>query len=306
MKKTRSMDKGAMADKSHKPESSQTSDQTPPLIRIDLHGILRRRLKGWKGRLVPGFLISWLEKVIHQDGLNELLRVGYPARGHEFTRLILSHLQISVETIGLDNLPQGRYVFASNHPLGGLDGITLVDILGAKYGDHGIKVLVNDMLMNVDPLKNVFLPVNKYGAQGRQAARDIGEAFGSDLQVVTFPAGLVSRLGNEDRIADLTWQKAFAVKALESGRQIVPVYFEALNSMRFYRAARWRRKLGLKLNVEQILLPSEIFRSRGKQFRVIFGSPIDPAPMKASGQSPKEIAAVIREATDSLKPKADR
>lgn len=264
------------------------------LIQIDLHAILRKRIKGWKGKLIPGFVISFLERIIHQEGLNELLRVGYPAKGHEFTHRILSHLKINVEVEGLESLPEGRYVFASNHPLGGLDGITLVDILGAKYGDDNIRVLVNDMLMNVYPLRDVFLPVNKYGSQGRESVREISAAFASDKQMVTFPAGLVSRLGDDGKIADLRWQKAFVVKALESGRKIVPVWFDGLNSMRFYKTARWRKKLGLKVNIEQVLLPSEIFRSCYKNFRVEFGRPIDPEVLKMEGESPSKIADIIQ------------
>lgn len=70
---------------------------------------------------------------------------------------------------GLENIPaEGRFIFASNHPLGGLDGMGLIKILGGIYGDERLKFLVNDMLMNIEPLRPVFLPVNKYGSQGQR------------------------------------------------------------------------------------------------------------------------------------------
>lgn len=266
-----------------------------PPIQIDLKAIIRSRFRGWRARLIPDFLISGMERIIRQDGLNELLRVGHPATGSEFSRRVLDHLDIRREVVGLDRLdPSHCYVFASNHPLGGLDGMTLVDVFGAKFGDNNFRVLVNDLLMNVTPLAGVFLPINKFGAQGRAAAAQINRAYEEGKQMVMFPAGLVSRLHPDGSIADLEWQKAFISKALAYNRDIVPVRFEALNSMRFYRTARWRKRLGFKFNIEQILLPSEIFRARGKKFRIIFGYPIPISTLRDSQKSPRELAAHIR------------
>lgn len=263
-------------------------------MEIDLHRILRERMPRKAGRFLPGFLISALERIIHQKELNDMLRVGFPARGSEFSSRVLRHLGISVEVVGLDRLPEGRFMFAGNHPLGGLDGIALISVLGKKYGDDGVRFLVNDMLMNVGPLRNVFLPVNKYGSQGRGAAIAINDALASDVQVFQFPAGLVSRLHDDGKVADLEWQKAFVTKAVAYGRDIVPVRFEGLNRMRFYRLARWRKKLGLKVNIEQVFLPAEVFAARGKKFRIVFGRPVGYATLRDSGKTPKELAADIR------------
>ena len=101
-----------------------------PLV-LNLHEILRKRMPAKVKRFVPGFFITGLEKLIHQDELNEILRITYPSRGSEFSRKVLKHLDIEVEVKGLDLLPEGRrFMFASNHPLGGLDGITLIALLG--------------------------------------------------------------------------------------------------------------------------------------------------------------------------------
>lgn len=271
-----------------------------PLV-LNLHEILRSRLPKKVSRLVPGFMITGLEKVIHQDDLNEILRVTYPSRGSEFSEKVLRHLDITVEAEGLDSLPEGRrYMFASNHPLGGLDGIALIALLGQKYGDEGVRFMVNDMLMNVEPLRDVFLPVNKFGSQGREAVEAINDALASDKQVLQFPAGLVSRLQKGGKIEDLEWQKAFVAKAIEYDRDIVPVKFEALNSRKFYKIASLRKRLGLKVNIEQALLPGEVCKSRGKSFRIKFGNPISIESLKASGKTPRAIAAEIRSLVYSL------
>lgn len=138
------------------------------LIQIDLEKIIRSRVGGWKGRAIPTFLIRGLERVIHQKELNSVLKATYPAEGTRFCEEVYRFFDISLDVHGLENIPaEGRFIFASNHPLGGLDGMGLIKILGGIYGDERLKFLVNDMLMNIEPLRPVFLPVNKYGSQGR-------------------------------------------------------------------------------------------------------------------------------------------
>ena len=268
--------------------------------KIDLTGIIRSRIKGWKGKLIPTPLLKGLEKLICQQDLNNILETQYPKEGSEFAAGVFEQLNLKIEVEGLDKIPDGRYVFASNHPLGGLDGIGLISILGKKYGDEHIRFIVNDMLMNVHPLRNVFLPVNKYGSQGRERAKVMADAYNSDKQIVMFPAGLVSRLHPDGSIKDLQWQKSFVSKALESGRKIIPVRFEALNRQRFYRIAYWRKKLRFKINIEQALLPGELVAAKGETYRVKFGFPVDPALLKDSGMNITEIATHIRDLSDSL------
>lgn len=269
-------------------------------LEINLHAILRERVPQKYSRFIPGFLISGLEKVIRQEELNELLRTAYPSRGSAFARRILECLGITVEVIGLENLPHKRLMFASNHPLGGLDGIALIAVLGERYGDNGIRFLVNDMLMNIEPLRDVFLPINKYGSQGRSAAIAINEAMAGDMQVLQFPAGLVSRLHPDGSISDLEWQKAFVAKAIEYERDIVPVRFESENTPLFYQTAKWRKRLGLKVNIEQALLPGELCKAKGKRFRIIFGRPIPWQKLRDSGKPPRQLAAAIRQLVYSM------
>lgn len=268
-------------------------------LNIDLDKILRSRIGGWKGRLIPGFLISALERLIHQRELNEILDITYPAEGAEFSRRVYDYLDLDITVRGLENIPQeGRFIFVSNHPLGGLDGIGIIKVLGERYGDDGIRFLVNDMLMNVAPLRNVFLPVNKYGSQGRDAASAIADAYASGRQIIVFPAGLVSRLQSDGSIRDLTWQKSFIQKAVEYHRDIIPMRFDGLNRPRFYKTAHWRKRLGIKVNLEQAMLPAELCAARGRRFSITFGKPItweSVVDRLIAGQSTLAVAASIRD-----------
>lgn len=265
------------------------------LLQLNLTEIVKSRA-GEKGKYIPKFLLRGLERIIRQDGLNDILRMAYPEEGSGFSRKVLEYLDIAVEVEGLENLASGdgsskeSFMFASNHPLGGLDGIALVKVLGEFFGDDNIRVMVNDLLMNVTPLADVFLPINKFGKKGaRESSRLLNEAMEEGKHIVMFPAGLVSRLQTGKVIKDLAWRKSFVSKALDFNRRIVPVHFIALNSMKFYRTAKWRKKLGLKVNLEQALLPGEIFKAKGKKFIIRFGSPIDPAALMDSGMSQSKI-----------------
>ncbi len=266
----------------------------PSPLHIDLKAILASRMR----RKLPAWLVGRLERIIHQRELNEILEYGYPGAGWVFASRALRYLDITVTVRGLENIPaEGRFVFASNHPLGGLDGIALIALLGRLYGDEGVVFPVNDMLMNVRPLKRVFVPINKFGSQSRDGVSGISDAYASDKQVMIFPAGLVSRLGKAG-IKDLMWHKSFVVKAAATNRLIIPIFFDGLNSMRFYRCARWRKRLGIKFNMEQVLLPGEVCRARGKHFTINIGKPIDPSslnhlPTAQRGEAVKEMVYAI-------------
>ena len=271
-------------------------------IHIDVDKLLRTKLPKYY-RYIPKAVIRWLARTICQDELNALLEHNAGKEGCEFAASALVYLGVSVKVSGIENLPAdagSRLVFASNHPLGGLDGIALISQLGAHYGGK-IKCVVNDMLMQVSPLAKLFLPANKLGRQSEEAVRAINEAFAGDDQMLYFPAGLCSRRMKGGEIADLEWKKSFIVKSVEYHRDVVPVYFSGQNSDFFYKFAAWRKRIGMKLNIEMIYLPGEIFKSRGKEFNIIIGKPI-PWQTFTGGRRPSEYAAEVRAAVYELKP----
>lgn len=263
--------------------------QAEPL-QLDVEGILRAR-----ARHIPGFVCRLLARIVRQSQLNGLLRAAFPGAGSDFSRRILAELDIHIQVSGIENIPASeRLVFASNHPLGGLDGIALIALLGQRYGDENIIFPVNDMLMHVRPLQTVFTPVNKYGRQGRERVGGLQRAFSGNRHVIIFPAGLVSRR-SKDGIRDLEWKKSFLTQAAATGRTIVPVRFEGCNRMRFYRFAHWRKRLRIPVNLEQVLLPSELCAGRGRTFRITFLPPIDAAECLCSHPTAFDAAAALRE-----------
>ena len=267
-------------------------------IKIDVDKVLRDRLtKHYK--YIPRFVVRWLERTICQDKLNAILTKMAGKNSVDAATAALDEMDITVKATGLEHLPEGRFMFVSNHPLGGLDGLALISLLGNRY-DKKIKFLVNDLLMAVEPLRGVFLPVNKYGNQARAAAVQIEEALQSDNQFITFPAGLCSRMQPDGSIADLPWQKAAVAHAINHQRDIVPIFFDAHNSRFFYRFAKWRKKLGIKFNIELIFLPKEMIKKSGSTLRVMIGEPIPWNTLDAT--HPKQEAARLREIVINMAP----
>lgn len=267
-------------------------------MRIDVDKVLRERLPKHY-RYIPRFAVRWLERTICQDQLNAILLKMAGKNSVDAATAALDEMDITVRATGLEQLPEGRYMFVSNHPLGGLDGLALISLLGNRY-DKNIKFLVNDLLMAVEPLRGVFLPVNKYGSQSRAAATQIEEALKSDAQFITFPAGLCSRMQPDGTIADLPWQKAAVAHAVNYQRNIVPIFFDAHNSRFFYRFAKWRKKLGIKFNIELIFLPKEMIKQCGATLRVFIGEPIPWDSLDA--RAPKREAARLRELVINMAP----
>lgn len=268
-------------------------------IRIDVGAVIASKL-GRRSRYVPPFLVHGIERLIHQDELNALLENNFPRRGADFCEGVLADLGVSLEVRHADRMPASpRCIVVSNHPLGGLDGISMIAWLTRHYG-RPVHFVVNDLLMAIEPMSECFVPINKHGAQRRATADTLDAILAGDDPVVIYPAGLCSRLGDDGRIADLAWRKTAVTKAIESRRDIVPVFFDGENSPSFYRWARRRKRLGIKFNFEMVLLPREVFRARGKTFTLTCGEPVAWSSLHGGPDASREVAR-LRETVYSLK-----
>ncbi len=225
-------------------------------------------------RWIPGFIFRYLKRITHQDYFNEIIRDYGHLRGHEFSVAMMEFFNLTIEVKGEAYLPDdGKYIFVSNHPLGGLDGHVIMDLIGKKYGPNSYTFLVNDLLMNLKNLEDVFIPVNKHGRQGTELAEKLDAALKSDKQILTFPAGLVSRKEN-GQVMDLVWYKNFINKSKQFQRDVVPIHMGGGNTEFFYRLYKFRKFFGIKANIEMLYLMDETFKHRNKHLTVKFGKPI--------------------------------
>ena len=268
------------------------------ITQIDIKQVLRQKAPS-AARKIPGFMVDYLIRTVHQDELNEILRRYHDKDGVAFMQELIGYFDLNLELVNEENIPaEGRYIFASNHPLGGLDGICLSAIIGGRF-DGKIRYLVNDLLLYLSNLRSIFVPINKHGAQGKKNAELIEKAYASDNQIITFPAGLCSRKQN-GKIQDTEWKKSFIQKAVEYRRDIVPVFFEGRNSNFFYRLANMRKALGIKMNYEMIYLPDEMFKSKHKTYSIHFGKPI-PWQTFDNSKTRMEWAQYVKEQVYSIR-----
>lgn len=262
---------------------------------IDLEGILRSKM-GNKARYVPRFLVAWLRRLIHEDEVNAFLDEHRGQEGTEWLEECVKYLDMRLTMEGKENLPDKddgkRYIFVSNHPLGGQDGVCLGSIIGRHY-DGKFRYLVNDLLMFLPGLRPVCVGINKTGRNGASFADAVESAFNSDNHIIMFPAGLNSRI-IDGHVHDIPWKKTFVSKSIQYHRDVVPIYFSGHNSSRFYRIARWQKRLGIKVNIAMLFLVDEMYRNCHKPFRVVIGKPI-PWQTFDKSRKPKEWAVWVED-----------
>lgn len=264
--------------------------------KLSIKEVLRTKAPG-VARWTPCFVKNYIRRIVHEEELNYYLENFSHLPTIEFIRASLDHMGITYDAAGLDKLtPKGRYIFASNHPFGGIDGLMLAVEIAAYFGD--VRVVVNDLLMNLEPLKSIFIPINKHGRQNPEYAQAYKDAFESDIPIVTFPAGLCSRR-KKGVVCDLEWKPSFVKQAVATERDIVPVFFEGELSNFFYNLSTLRTRLGVKANIEMLYLADEMFKQKGKHFTMRIGDPI-PWQQLDSGKNARKTALSIREKAYAL------
>ncbi|MBR1381553.1 MAG: glycerol acyltransferase [Paludibacteraceae bacterium] len=268
------------------------------MLQFDIRAVLKK--KAPKAH-VPGFLIRYLERIAHIKQMNAFLRKYPEVKNYDFIRLVLDEeLGCSATIEGIENIPtDGRpVIFASNHPLGGLDGMIIAQMIHESRSEQReLKVIVNDLLMYMEPINSLWAPVNKVGRfLSKEQAAAQQRMWESETDVLTFPAGACSRLQRIDghwQVQDLEWQKNFIQRAREYHRDIVPIYFEGRNSKFFYTLALLRKWLHIKLNIEMLYLVDEMYGAHGKHFKVHVLPPIPYTSLDQS-KTPKEWAQHIK------------
>lgn len=244
----------------------------------------------------PKFIVNYLKRILHQDELNAFFARVSGIKNVDFIEKAVKELvQVSADFEGIENLPpkEGRYIFVSNHPLGGLDSVILGLLLGRKY-DNKVKYFANDILMFLEPMNEMFLPVNKggKGLNPRENVKAAEDFFNSDNHLITFPAGTCSRKIS-GKIQDLPWKKTFVSKAVQSKRDVIPIYFDGKNSDFFYNLSIIRTKLGLP-NIEMLYLVNEMFKQKGNHFNAKIGELI-PYQTFDNTKTPAEWAAWVKD-----------
>jgi 1-acyl-sn-glycerol-3-phosphate acyltransferase len=240
---------------------------------IDVEGVFKSKNKKlWT--IIPGFVFWLIRRLVHEVEINEFLAKHNHLWGKDFNDEVVKHFKVDVNYHGIGHLPKDpKVIIAANHPFGGIEGIVMTKFLYDHYGD--VRVPSNDILMSITNFNPLFIPINKHGSNSKISAIEMEKSLNSEVPLLIYPAGMVSRKNN-GILRDLSWKKTFLTKSIEYNRPIVPTFVEGHNSKLFYAVAGIRKMLGMKANLEMMLLPHELFRMRGAVINIHFAPAVPP------------------------------
>jgi putative hemolysin len=213
--------------------------------------------------------LGFLRKITHEHEVNRFLDLHQDLRGFDFIDQVLDHFNFSYSVSHRDriNIPAtGRVVIVANHPLGALDGLSLLKLVGEIRRD--VKIVANDMLMNFAALESLFLPVDNLSKSTRKSSVErIVDSLNNDEAVIVFPAGEVSRI-RPSGVRDGKWNSGFLNFAKKTNAPILPIFIGARNSSLFYSASMVYKPLS------GMMLAHEMFNKNSKNITMRVGETI--------------------------------
>jgi putative hemolysin len=223
-------------------------------------------------RSLPRFAVNMIRKFIHEDEINLVIFHNRNKSGVPFIDSVLNEWKVRYDTSGEENIPgSGRYIFVANHPVGAMDALAFLSMIHRHFPD--VVSPSNEMLNHIPNLRPLLIGINVFGKNTRETVEKLNQVFNSDVQIMIFPSGEVSRR-KKGIISDPEWHKSFITKAVEYNRDIIPVHISGRNSSLFYLIANLRKSLGIKMYIETLLLPREMIKQRNSGFSLTIGKVI--------------------------------
>jgi putative hemolysin len=230
-----------------------------------------------------------LRHLVREREINRFLTEHNGASGFEFIDRVLDYFNFSYALSHQHrmNIPAtGRVLIVANHPLGALDGLALLKLVGEIRRD--VRIVANDLLSSFEPLSPLLLPVDNLGkATRKQDIARITQALQDDQAVIVFPAGEVSRAGLTG-IRDGKWNSGFLHFARKANAPILPVFVGGKNSSLFYSISALNRSLST------LLLAREMFNKHSVTIAVRIGEPIAFSQIDALPLSTREKARILK------------
>lgn len=216
-----------------------------------------------------------LMQILKFNKVNNLYSEYSDQSGLDFIQSIIDRLELKFEIReeDLKRIPADQpFIIIANHPFGGIDALLLMKFIAEQRSDF--KVMANFLLHKIEPLKELFFPVNPFenhkGAKSsftgiKHAMKHLEE--GKCLGI--FPAGEVSSYQPESGvIQDREWQSSILKFIKHAKVPVVPVYFGGTNSRLFHILGQIHPVL------RTAKLPSELFNKKNKTIKIRIGMPV--------------------------------
>lgn len=219
-------------------------------------------------RRVPKFIYRKAKKLLHIDEINQFVEDHYNDSVLDFTHAAVDFLGYSCKILNeeyLTETDQMSPIIAANHPYGGPEAIALTQIFYERHPD--LKVMTQKYMLFLKPLKPCFV-LNTEGAK-------ILSGMKAGAPLLLFPAGHNARILSFKEIYDYRWFSTFIKLARRYDRPLQPIHVDGHNTMRMLRLSKWRKRFGIKTNVEGMYLVDEMFQVKGKTITFTIGKPID-------------------------------
>lgn len=219
-----------------------------------------------KENVLKKSLLKIAKKIVHEDCINQFLSQNSHLKGFDFVDAVLDYFDFdyTVSSNDLQNIPStGKVIIIANHPLGGLDALCLLKLVGQIRKD--VKILANDFLVGFEALHSLMIPLDNFkDRQSKESIKKIYEALKNEEAIIIFPAGEVSR-ATPKGVKDPAWNKGFLNFAKNSNSAILPIYLDAKNSKTFYTISL------INKTFSTLLLSNEMFNKKSKNINIKIG-----------------------------------
>ncbi|MDK2064456.1 GNAT family N-acyltransferase [Aliarcobacter butzleri] len=219
-----------------------------------------------KENVLKKSLLKIAKKIVHEDSINQFLLQNSHLKGFDFVDAVLDYFDFdyTVSSNDLQNIPStGKVIIIANHPLGGLDALCLLKLVGQIRKD--VKILANDFLVGFEALHSLMIPLDNFkDRQSKESIKKIYEALKNEEAIIIFPAGEVSR-ATPKGVKDPAWNKGFLNFAKNSNSAILPIFLDAKNSKTFYTISL------INKTFSTLLLSNEMFNKKSKNINIKIG-----------------------------------
>jgi putative hemolysin len=218
----------------------------------------------------PAF--SFLRQLVHEHEINRFLAGNRDVVGLSWIDRVFELFNFSYSVSARDraNIPaQGRVLIIANHPIGSLDGLALLRLVGEVRPD--VKIIANDLLNHFTQLQPLLIPVDVFnGGSAIGSYRKVVAELEAERAVIIFPAGEVSR-ASPVGVRDPQWRGGFLHFARKANAPILPVRVAARNSLLFYGVSM------LSKPASTMMLSDEMFKHQHNTISFHIGEVIPSA-----------------------------
>ncbi len=229
-------------------------------------------------KITQDIVINSVKRLIYEEKINSFLKEHEDNAPFDFIEAVLEYFNFSYKFVSnqIENIPpSGKCIIIANHPLGGLDALSLIDMIRKVRVD--VKIMANDVLSHLKPLKPILLDIDVFSKKiSKKSIEKIYSALDKEQAIIIFPSGEVSR-AKPNGIKDTKWHKGFLKFAIKKQAPILPVYIKARNSSLFYTISSINKK------ISTLLLPMEMFRKKNKQLDFKIGQIVPPKSFSKNG-----------------------